>query len=80
MGGLPAPIVEGLPPSALAPMQDVTNKAFMDVVAGYGPPDYFFTEFFRVHESSRLEPFILRSITENSVSYTHLTLPTICSV
>jgi tRNA-dihydrouridine synthase B len=46
-------------------MQDVTNKPFMDVVAGYGPPDYFFTEFFRVHESSRLEPHILRSITEN---------------
>ena len=62
---LPGPILEGVPPSALAPMQDVTNKAFMDVVAGYGPPDYFFTEFFRVHESSRLEPFILSSITEN---------------
>ena len=58
-------MLDGVPPCALAPMQDVTNKAFMDVVAGYGPPDYFFTEFFRVHDSSRLEPFILRSITEN---------------
>ena len=47
-------------------MQDVTDLAFMRVVAHYGAPDYFFTEFFRVHAASRLERHILRSIDENS--------------
>lgn len=61
---LPAPIQPG-PLTALAPMQDVTDLAFMRVVAGYGPPDYFFTEFFRVHAQSRPERHILRSIDEN---------------
>ncbi len=46
-------------------MQDVTDLAFMRVVAAYGPPDYFFTEFFRVHAQSRPERHILRSIDEN---------------
>ncbi len=65
MKALPDPIIPGLPPSALAPMQDVTNKPFMDVVARHGPPDYFFTEFFRVHSSSTLEKSVLLSITDN---------------
>lgn len=55
----------GLPVSALAPMQDVTDLPFMEVMGHYGAPDYFFTEFFRVHAASRVEPHILRSITEN---------------
>jgi nifR3 family TIM-barrel protein len=55
-----------LPLTALAPMQDVTNQWFMQVVAEYGTPDYFFTEFFRVHETSRLDKHILSSITENN--------------
>jgi tRNA-dihydrouridine synthase B len=46
-------------------MQDVTDLAFMRVVSAYGPPDYFFTEFFRVHAQSRPERHILRSIDEN---------------
>jgi tRNA-dihydrouridine synthase len=46
-------------------MQDVTDLAFMRVVAAYGAPDYFFTEFFRVHAQSRPERHILRSIDEN---------------
>jgi tRNA-dihydrouridine synthase B len=46
-------------------MQDVTDLAFMRVVARYGAPDYFFTEFFRVHAQSRPERHILRSIDEN---------------
>lgn len=46
-------------------MQDVTDLAFMQVVAHYGAPDYFFTEFFRVHSNSRPEKHILRSIDEN---------------
>jgi tRNA-dihydrouridine synthase len=46
-------------------MQDVTDLAFMRVIATYGAPDYFFTEFFRVHSQSRPERHILRSIDEN---------------
>lgn len=46
-------------------MQDVTDLAFMRVIAHYGAPDFFFTEFFRVHAQSRLEKHIARSITEN---------------
>jgi tRNA-dihydrouridine synthase B len=46
-------------------MQDVTDLPFMRVMAHYGAPDYFFTEFFRVHGQSRPEKHILRSITEN---------------
>jgi tRNA-dihydrouridine synthase B len=54
--------------TALAPMQDVTDICFMKVIAEYGCPDYFFTEYFRVHETSRLEKHILRSITENTTN------------
>lgn len=46
-------------------MQDVTDLPFMRVIAHYGAPDYFFTEFFRVHSQSRPEKHILRSIVEN---------------
>lgn len=46
-------------------MQDVTTLPFMRLIARYGPPDWFFTEYFRVHVHSRLEPHILASITEN---------------
>lgn len=63
---LPAPVAPGLPLTALAPMQDVTDLAFMRVIAHYGAPDYFFTEFFRVHAQSRPEKHILRSIDENT--------------
>jgi tRNA-dihydrouridine synthase B len=62
---LPSPLRPGQPLTALAPMQDVTDLAFMRVVAHYGAPDYFFTEFFRVHAQSRPEKHILRSIDEN---------------
>lgn len=47
-------------------MQDVTDLAFMRVISHYGAPDYFFTEFFRVHAQSRPEKHILRSIDENA--------------
>lgn len=62
---LPGTLAPGGPVTALAPMQDVTDLPFMTLIAGYGAPDWFFTEYFRVTESSRLEPHILRSITEN---------------
>lgn len=51
--------------TALAPMQDVTTEPFMNLIGQYGAPDLFFTEYFRVHASSTLEPHILRSITHN---------------
>ncbi len=63
---LPPPLAAGQPWTALAPMQDVTDLAFMHVIAGYGAPDLFFTEFFRVHAQSRPEPHILQSITGNT--------------
>ncbi len=62
---LPPPILPGLPLTALAPMQDVTDQPFMAVVAGCGAPDYFVTEYFRVHSASKLERHILASVTEN---------------
>ncbi len=62
---LPAGLMPGQPLTALAPMQDVTDLPFMRVAAHYGAPDYFFTEFFRVHGQSRPEKHILRSLVEN---------------
>lgn len=63
---LPPALVPRLALTALAPMQDVTDLFFMNVIASYGSPDYFFTEYFRVHESSTPDKKILRSIIENN--------------
>lgn len=63
---LPDPIQGGQPLTALAPMQDVTDRPFMAVIAGCGAPDYFVTEYFRVHVQSRLERHILEAVTENT--------------
>ncbi len=46
-------------------MQDVTDRPFMQVISEFGSPDYFFTEYFRVHVQSRLEKHILEAVTEN---------------
>lgn len=54
-----------LPVLALAPMQDVTDLPFLRLMARYGGADVYFTEYFRVHATSHLEKYILRSITEN---------------
>lgn len=61
---LPAPL-GGLPVTALAPMQDVTTLAFMRVIARCGAPDYFFTEFIRVHETAVLDEDTRRCLVEN---------------
>jgi tRNA-dihydrouridine synthase B len=53
------------PVLALAPMQDVTDLPFWRLLAKHGGADLYFTEYFRVHPTSRLERHILRSITEN---------------
>ena len=53
------------PVLALAPMQDVTDLPFWTLMTRYGGGDVYFTEYFRVHATSNLEKWILRSITEN---------------
>jgi tRNA-dihydrouridine synthase C len=53
------------PAVILAPMQDVTDLPFMRVIARRGAPDWFVTEYFRVHPDSKLNHYILRSIVEN---------------
>ena len=53
------------PVLALAPMQDVTDLPFWEVIQSRGGADIYYTEYFRVHADSRLEKPILRSITEN---------------
>jgi len=55
----------GRPLLALAPMQDVTDLAFWKLIAGYGGPDVYFTEYFRVTTGCRPRREILRSIIEN---------------
>lgn len=55
----PSPIL------ALAPMQDVTDLPFWRLMAQYGGPDVYWTEYFRVHPTYTLEKYILRSVTEN---------------
>ena len=53
------------PALVLAPMQAVTDLPFMRVIARRGAPDWFVTEYFRVHHDSHPHPYILRSILEN---------------
>lgn len=53
------------PVLVLAPMQDVTDWAFWNLIARYGGADLYFTEYFRVHPDSRLDRPILKSIVEN---------------
>jgi tRNA-dihydrouridine synthase B len=59
------PTAPGQPVLALAPMQDVTDLPFLRLMARYGGADVYYTEYFRVHATSHLEKFILRSIEEN---------------
>lgn len=59
---LPDSLETGSLPTALAPMQDVTDLTFMRLLGKYGVPDYFFTEYFRVHAHSTLDQPIVDSI------------------
>src|ERR1041384_6784347 len=54
------------PVLALAPMQDVTDGAFWNLIHRYGGADVYWTEYFRVHAVSRLEKWIVESIEQNS--------------
>ncbi len=51
---------------ALAPMQDVTDGAFWNLMHRYGGADVYWTEYFRVHAVSRPESWIVESIENNS--------------
>lgn len=53
------------PVLALAPMQDVTDLPFWQLLSRYGGPDLYFTEYFRVYPNSHLDRNILRSVTAN---------------
>ena len=59
------PTAPNQPVLALAPMQDVTDLPFWRLMARYGGADVYYTEYFRVHATSHLEKYILRSIEEN---------------
>ena len=56
---LPEPVL------ALAPMQDITDLPFWRLMTRYGGADLYYTEYFRVYPTSRLDKPILRCITEN---------------
>jgi nifR3 family TIM-barrel protein len=53
------------PVLALAPMQDVTDLPFWKLMTRYGGADVYYTEYFRVHATSNLEPWIVNSIRHN---------------
>jgi len=53
------------PMLALAPMQDVTDLPFWNLMSAYGGADVYYTEYFRVYPTSNLEKNILKSITHN---------------
>jgi len=57
--GSPRPVL------ALAPMQEVTDLPFWKLMSRYDGADVYFTEYFRVTPTSRLDKDILRSITDN---------------
>jgi len=63
--GLDALFSTGTPVLALAPMQDVTDLAFWELMTRYGGADLYYTEYFRVYPTSRLDRPILESITRN---------------
>src|ERR1700744_6257214 len=58
-------LTRGEPLLALAPMQDVTDLPFWKLMTRYGGADVYYTEYFRVHAVSHLEPWIVESITKN---------------
>jgi len=63
---LPTLLASPTPILALAPMQDVTDHAFMTLMAQYGGPDIYWTEYLRVHAVSTPEKWIVKSIKENA--------------
>lgn len=64
--GLRRLLARDQPVLALAPMQDVTDHAFIHLLRGYGGADVCFAEYFRVTADSKLDREILRCVTENA--------------
>jgi tRNA-dihydrouridine synthase len=62
---LSALLTRAEPVLALAPMQDVTDLPFWQLLSKFGGPDVYWTEYFRVHSTWRPEKWILRSLTDN---------------
>jgi tRNA-dihydrouridine synthase B len=50
------------PVLALAPMQDLTESPFWDLIDDYGAADYYYTPYFRVHATSRLDADLIEAI------------------
>ncbi len=46
----------------LAPMQDITDRGFIEVLCARGAPDFCIAEYFRIHEYFELSPHILDAI------------------
>ena len=65
---LPDALIPNQPWTALAPMQDITNLPFMQLLGKYGPPDLLFTEFFRVHGHSALDQPMIDSICKHGTN------------
>lgn len=41
--------------TALAPMRDITNRQFCNIFTEYGEPDFYISEFLRVHSTSKID-------------------------
>lgn len=52
--------------SFLAPMQDITDYAFMRIIDGFGSPDYAVTEYIRIHQNYELDADALMCATKNA--------------
>ncbi len=50
------------PVTFLAPMQDITDAGFMQILRSRGAPDFYIAEYFRIHEFFDLDSRILQSV------------------
>lgn len=62
---LEALLASSHPVLALAPMQDVTDLPFWRVLARFGGPDVYWTEYIRVHSTSSLDRQVVASLLQN---------------
>ena len=56
------PFSSGAPALFLAPMQDITDAGFMNIVSGYGAPDVCVTEYVRIHACYEFNESVLGAI------------------
>lgn len=57
-----APFAKGDFVTFLAPMQDISDVGFMNIVASCGAPDFFAAEYFRIHEYFNFDEFVLEAV------------------